>query len=275
MSHFSPVGKPAPPLPLKPDLVINLVGSVRGVDALSSVIPGLLEILDIPFTGAKHAGETLSFNKYLILKLMEKSLVPVPRYQLILDSNEPLKASLRFPLISKLNEVHGAVDINEDAVSENEGHLRARIRNLMETYKQPVLIQEFVIGREVTAIFFEGLDREVFMAEKIFSNTQRKFVFATFDAQWLEGKDTFKYQKYEDAKLADLVRKAFYAAKMGDYGKFDIRISRSKEYFFIDANSNPAFGPKESECALGTILNMYGISFTQILKSVIEKHICK
>jgi D-alanine-D-alanine ligase len=69
----------------KPDIVLNLGGSVRGIDSLSSVIPGLLEMLNLPFTGAKHAGETLSFNKYLVLKLLEKSQVPVPRYQLILD----------------------------------------------------------------------------------------------------------------------------------------------------------------------------------------------
>lgn len=256
----------------KPDLIINLVGSVRGKEYLSAAIPGLLEILNLPFTGARFLGEALSFNKYLILKLLEKNDVPVARYQLIVDYREPLKKTLRFPLISKLNEIHGAVEINQDAVSENEEHLRRRLKKLITNYQQEILIQEFITGREITGIFFEGLRQEVFLAEKKFSSPDKKFVFATFDHQWLDGKETFHYQKYLDDKLADLVRKAFFAAKMVDYGKLDIRLNSAGEYFFIDSNSNPAFGPKELQCALGTILDMYGISFEEVLKTLFALH---
>lgn len=259
----------------KPDIVLNLGGSVRGIDSLSSVIPGLLEILNLPFTGAKHAGETLSFNKYLVSKLLEKSEVPVPRYQLILDPDEPLKASLRFPLIAKLNEIHGAVEINQDAVSENEEHLRTRLNKLYGIYHQSILVQEFIVGREITGILFEGLDKEVFLAEKMFTNTNNKFVFATFEHQWLDTGKTYTYRKYKDARLDDLIKKAFLAAQMRDYGKFDVRLNSEGKYFFTDANSNPAFGPKELQCALGIILDMYGISFEQALKTLFARHLGK
>jgi len=255
-----------------PGLVINLVGSVRGKEYLSAAIPGLLEILDLPFTGARFMGEALSFNKYLILKLLEKNDVPVARYQLIVDYREPLKTTLRFPLISKLNEIHGAVEIDQDAVSENEDHLRKRLKKLIATYRQPILVQEFIPGREITGIFFEGLGQEVFLAEKKFSSPDKKFVFATFEHQWLDREETFHYQKYHDDKLNHFIRKAFFAAKMADYGKFDVRLNPAGEYFFIDANSNPAFGPKELQCALGTILDMYGVSFEEILKVLLAKH---
>ncbi len=72
--------------------------------------------------------------------------------------------------------------------------------------------------------------------------------------------------KYEDPVLREYVKKAFEVASMYDYAKFDIRLDQSGRYFFIDTNCNPAFGPKELDVALSVILDLYGISFYEILK---------
>ena len=53
----------------KPDMVLNLVGSVKGHEYLATTIPGVLELLDIPYTGAGILGESLSYNKFLIKRL--------------------------------------------------------------------------------------------------------------------------------------------------------------------------------------------------------------
>ena len=56
---------------------------------------------------------------------------------------------------------------------------------------------------------------------------------------------------------------------MYDYGKFDVRVDLSGRYFFIDANANPAFGPKETLCAISVILDLYNITFEEILKRLL------
>lgn len=255
----------------KPDMVINLVGSVRGNEYLASTIPATLELLEIPYTGAGILGESLSYNKFLIKKLLQQNGVPVPNYQLFNTPNDPLDSELRFPLISKLNEIHGAVEITQDAVSENEKHLEERLKFLIKTYDQPVIVEEFIVGREITAILLEGLNKKVYCAEKVFNKPGEKFVFATFEDQWLDakGEEAFHYQKYQDPVLQEYVKKTFEVTKMSDYGKFDIRMDASGRYFFIDANSNPAFGPKECECAIANILDLYDISFFDILKRLL------
>jgi D-alanine-D-alanine ligase len=254
----------------KVDMVINLTGSVKGNEYLASTIPGVLEILDIPYTGAGILGESLAYNKFLVKKLLEQNGVPVPRYQLFNTHGDYIDPTLRYPLISKLNEIHGAVEITKDAVSENEKHLRERLKFLVSTYSQPVLVEEFIVGREVTAILLEGLNKKVYLGEKVFPESEDKFKFATFDNQWLSSEnDTYHYQKYEDNLLQEYVRRAFDIARMSDYGKFDIRIDLSGRYYFIDSNSNPAFGPKELDVAMSNILALYGISFSKILKRLI------
>ena len=75
--------------------------------------------------------------------------------------------------------------------------------------------------------------------------------------------------KYDDPILKEYVKRAFEVTGMYDYGKFDIRLDQSGRYFFIDTNCNPAFGPKELDVALSVILDMYGISFYEILKRLL------
>lgn len=254
----------------RPDMVINLVDSVKGDESLSSAIPGVLELLDVPYTGADILGMSLDTNKFLIKKLLQQNGVPVPHYQLINKPNDFLDPTLRFPLISKLNAVHGSVEITRDAVSEKEKDLRKRLRYLIETYRQPVLVEEFIVGRELTAILLEGKNKKVYLAEKVFSRQDEKYTFVTFEDQWLLGPDqAFHYVKYHDPLLKEYIKKAFDVTKMYDYGKFDIRLDQSGRYFLIDSNCNPAFGPKELDVALSVILDLYGIPFAEILKRLL------
>ena len=261
------------PLKLKhdsPDMVINLVDSVKGFEFLSSSIPGVLELLEVPYTGADILGMSLDTNKFVAKKLLQQNGVPVPHYQLFNSASDLMDPTLRYPLISKLNEIHGAVEITENCISEQEKHLRDRLKYLISTYKQPVLVEEFIVGREITAILLEGLNKKVYMAEKVFTVTDRKYIFQTFEDQWMsKGVSTFYYQKYDDPLLREYVRRAFDVMKMNDYGKFDIRMDSSGRYFFIDSNTNPAFGPKESDCALSYILDIYGINFMEILRRLL------
>lgn len=254
----------------KPELVINLVDSVKGDESLSSAIPGVLELLNIPYTGADILGLSLDTNKFLVKKLLQQNGIPVPHYQLFNSPTDYLDPTLRFPLISKLNAIHGSVEITRDAISETEKHLRDRLRFLIRTYKQPVLVEEFIAGREITAILLEGMNKKVYLAEKVFLHPDEKYVFLTFEDQWLaESAASFYYARYEDPLLREYVKKAFDVAKMYDYGKFDVRVDQSGRYFFIDTNCNPAFGPKELDVAMAVILDLYGISFYEILKRLI------
>ena len=251
----------------RPEMVINLVDSIRGSDSLASAIPGVLELLDLPYTGADILGLSLDSNKFVIKKLLQQNGVPVPHYQLFNTPTDYIDPTLRYPLISKLNAMHGAVEITRKAVSENEKHLRARIRHLIHTYHQPVLVEEFIVGREITAILLEGMKKKVYQAEKVFKKPREKYVFTTFEDQWYaKGETSFQYAKYDDPLLREYVKRAFDVTGMYDYGKFDVRLDQSGRYFFVDTNCNPAFGPKELDVALSVILDMYGISFYEILK---------
>lgn len=254
----------------QPEMLFNLADSVKGKENLAAAIPGVLELLDIPYTGANMLGMALDTNKFFIKELLQRNGLPVPIFQLFTTPDDYLDPTLRFPVISKLNAIHGSVEITREAVSENEKQLRKRLRKLIRTYHQPVLVEEFVGRREITAILLEGNHKKVYMAEKIFRNIEGPYVYLTFEDQWLtEMNAAFYYQPFRDPVLREMVLKAFEIVQMSDYGKFDIRMDEAGRYYFIDTNCNPALGPKELDMALAVILDLYGVSFYEVLKRLI------
>lgn len=250
------------------DLVLNLVDSIRGQEDLAPVIPAALELINIPYTGSGIMGMAINSNKFLTKMMLFQNGVPVPHFQLFNAPSDPLDYQLRFPLIAKLNEIHGSVEISEDSVVDNEKDLRKKIESLMKVYKQSVLVEEFVVGRELTVLIFEGILKKVYPGERIFHNGG-KYKIVSFEAAW-GPQAKYSYEKYPlDDNLKGYIKKAFDILKMDDYARFDIRVDEAGRYYFIDANANPAVGPIESDCAFGTLLSLYNVSFEDVLKRLI------
>ena len=113
---------------LRPILVFNLVDSVYGHEELISIIPAALELLKLSYTGAGVTGLAINGSKYLTKVLLKECCLPVPRFQLFKESSEELSKNLQFPLIVKLNESHGSLEINQSSVVENKKNLKKRIK---------------------------------------------------------------------------------------------------------------------------------------------------
>lgn len=247
-----------------PDMAINLVDSVRGIATLGSSIPGVLEVLHIPYTGAGTLGWSLGCNKFLMYQLLQSSGVPVPTHQLVMSSSDAINPELRYPLFPKLNYEHSSIGVGKDSICTNERELRAKIKDLVTTYKQPVLIDEFIAGIEVTASVLDGMNTKVYAVQRKVGESGDDVV--TFDTKWRDYLN-MSYEKYEDPQLKALVKEAFELLKMSDYARIDIRIDAAGRYYFIDPNANPFFGPpKETHATYSMILDMHGVSFEETLK---------
>lgn len=251
----------------KPGLVFNFVDTVEGSDLKSSIIPAVLELLDIPYVGSGTLGFNISCNKYLASKLLQANGIPVASSQLFTEDTDYIDPTLRFPLISKLNETHGSVELTQDSISENEKHLKERIRYLTEKYKEPVLVEEYIVGREVSAVLLEGLNKKVYIGEKILKRDEGKYKITSFSVKWdSDTSQGLTFQNYEDPVLREYVKKASEVLDFYDYARFDIKIDDSGRYFFLDCNANPFFGPPELEGSMALILDINGITFEDTLK---------
>ena len=250
-----------------PDMVLNLVDSVRGQTNLGASVIGLLEILNIPYTGAGTLGWSIGTNKFVMYQLMRSNGIPVPNHQLVTTHTEMIDPDLRYPLFPKLNVEHSSIGIDENSICENERQLRFKIKELIEKYKQPILIDEFIAGIEVTAAVLDSVNTKVYTVQRKTGSDTREDVM-TFNKKW-KNWENIEYLKYDAPNLKEYVKRTFDVLKMSDYARIDIRIDGAGRFYFIDPNCNPFFGPpKETHATYSIILDMYGIDFTETLRRI-------
>lgn len=252
----------------QPHFALNLVDSIYGDETLSAATPATLELLKIPYTGTGMAGLNVNTNKFLTKNLLCQYGITTPRYQLITNPHQEIDISLEYPLIAKLNEIHGSVEISQKSVCSDEKSLRHQIDHLYSTYKQPILVEEYIAGREITVIVLEGLNTKLYAAEKIIPK-DGEYNISSYNLVWNDFSN-LNYQKYElPQKVKDNLKLAFEVLKMDDWGKFDLRLDQSGRHYIIDCNANSCFGPKEVS-SLGKILGMYDISFDEVLLRIVK-----
>jgi D-alanine-D-alanine ligase len=259
----------------KPDLVLNLVDTVRGKDRLQPAIPGALELSGIQYTGAGMLGLTLGNSRHLFKQVLLANEIPTPNYKFIRDLRTKVPDDLGLPLIVKLNESGGSVGIDNKAVKETMDAAKKKVAKMLETYKIPVIVEQFIDGPEITAVVYDdGHKRHVFLGQKVFKyKPDGKHDFTSLESY--EDAKAYKYIVPSDTvhnKVVPMTLRAFEVLGHQDYAKYDIRYDEATNTpYFVDCNPNTALGPDKG-LPMTEVLMLHGIDFTTLLKSMLSKH---
>lgn len=255
---------------IKPAIVFNLVDSMYGKEELCPVIPAMLEAVRIPYTGAGMEGQLFNMDKYLTKMMMRENGIGVPPFQLFSHFEERLSPDMEFPLIVKLNRLHGSVEINQEAVVENNNQLKKRLKYILSKYKGQAIVEKYIPGTEITAMIVDDKIDPIILGEERIMLRPQKYKMYGFEEAWSD-EELYDVKKYPlKKKLKKEIKKAFDILMMRDYARFEIIIDNEGNHFFIDANSNPAFGPVEAGEAFGHMLKMYNIPFVKVAKKIVD-----
>jgi D-alanine-D-alanine ligase len=260
----------------QPDLVLNLVDTLRGKDALQTSVPAALELANTPYTGAGLQGLVIGNDRNLVKQMMIANHIPTPPFQYILRKGTSIEEKLGLPLIVKLNESGGSVGIDNHAVKETREAAQEQVDNLIGKYKIPVMVEKFIDGLEITVVVLEDSKKKhVFLGQKVFGyKPDGKHAFTSLESYG--HKNSYHYQLVEDQvlvrKITVYAEKAFTALRNHDYAKFDVRVEASSgDPYFIDANPNTAFGPSMG-LPLTEVLDLYHVTFSDVLASLVSKY---
>ncbi len=260
----------------QPDLVLNLVDTLRGKDALQTSVPAALELANLPYTGSGLQGLVIGNDRNLVKQMMIANQIPTPPFQFIQRRGTLVEESLGLPLIVKLNESGGSVGIDNNAVKETREEAQVQVDNLIGTYRIPVMVETFIDGLEITVVVLEDYHKKhIFLGQKVFGfKPDGKHSFTSLESYG--HKDSYSYQLVDDQILARKItryaEKAFTALHNHDYAKFDVRVDvKSGNPYFIDANPNTAFGPSMG-LPLTEVLALYHLTFSEVLASLISKY---
>jgi D-alanine-D-alanine ligase len=236
---------------LKPAAVFNLCESIHGDNRFESLMPLLMDLANIAYTGACPFGLALALRKEKVKDVLRSRGVPVARGGLVSSVEECATLELTFPVIVKPAREDASVGICSDSVTRDRPAMEARVAHVLETYRQPALVEEFIEGREIYVSILETVDSDplVFPFFEIdFSDMpDERPKIVSFEGKWVE--DSIEYKGTRPVRcegltkeLRDKVAKtavdAFRGIGLRDYARMDIRLAPDGTPYVIDVNPN-------------------------------------
>jgi len=234
-----------------PDVVFNLTEHFNDRSAYDRNVAGLLEMLDVRYTGAGSTGLTLCKNKGMAKEILAYHRIRVPD-SAVFPPGAAIKRPRRltFPLFIKPLKEEASYGISQDSFVENDQAFEERVRFIHERMNQEALAEEYIDGRELyVSILGNGRLRVFPFREVIFSEIpEGRPRFSTFKAKWDEA-----YRKkwgiqniFAEAlpngmpkRIARICTKVYRVLRIRGYGRIDLRVTPEGEIVILEANPNP------------------------------------
>ncbi len=241
-------------LQLEPDIILNFVEALAGDVNFESHVAGAFEILDIEFTGSRALTLGNCLDKLKTQQILRSLGVRTPRHFLARLGRLPAETDVRlkYPLILKLNREDASIGISENSVVADFSGLRAQLDFLFRTFRQDVLVEECLPGREISAAVFG--DRVLPLSEISYRGLPAGLPpIVTYEAKWAPSSDYYRGTvpvcpaELDDELRAQIEAKAlaaFNALDCRDYARVDFRLSKRDIPHVIDVNPNPDLSPE-------------------------------
>jgi D-alanine-D-alanine ligase len=237
----------------QPDAVFNLFEGLADHGDTEAHVVGLLDWLGIPYTGCPYQTLCLARRKPLTKRLLRGAGLPTPEFYVVEDLPVP-ESRLEFPVIVKPGEQDASIGLDQGSVVTNPHSLNERVGMLLDRYGPPVLVEQFIPGREFNVGLIETPDLRVLpISEIIFLEKDPNYwPIVTYDAKWRPG--TREYDstppRYPAAvgprlreRLEALARQAFRLLGCRDYARVDFRVRPPGRPYILEVNPNPDFSP--------------------------------
>ena len=240
-----------------PAIVFNLAESFDGKSALESNVAALLNLLGLRYTGSSPSALLVAGDKSLTKKVLSFHKILTPEFATLYRGALDHAGDLKFPLIVKPPQEDASLGITSKSVVRDVRELLGTMDSLQREFQSPVLVEEFVEGREFyVGVLGNASPVALPVIELDFSAfpPDRPKV-ASWEAKWGEGGTggvgesgaefagtTSVFPTDVPTELAERMQKvaieAFNALRLRDYGRVDLRVTAAEEIYVIEVNPN-------------------------------------
>ena len=264
----------------KVDLVFNQCNGING-DSRLSQLPAVLEYAGIPYTSSSPLGHGIAYNKIYSCKLFNEAGVPTPDFIYVYDAKKIENLDINFPVIVKPKDEGSSRGIHENSLVFNKKDLILRIEEDLKAYNPPVMINEFIEGREFTVgVLGNGENITVLpILEVDFSNLPEHLNnIYSFEVKCHYSDQTIyhvpaKLKKDTKKTIEETAINAYNALGMKDYARVDIRLKDEVPYV-LEINSLP--GLMENYSDITKMAEASGLGYKglimKIVKNAVERY---
>jgi len=264
---------------LSPDVVFNQYDDVVHGALHEMRLPAIVRMMGFPVTGSPALAIGLTRYKYMAAGLLQGVGIRIPHCTEILERvGDVGRRRWPFPLIVQASQEHASIGIDRDSVVRSKKALRAKVRQILQDYHQPVLVQGFLPGREFNVGILGGRRLRVLpLAEVDYTQLPDGIPrILTYAAKWLEGAEEYGKTSVTcpavvepelAREVSSLALRAFRAVGAWGYGRVDVRCDAEGRPCVLEVNCNACLEeghglPRQAERA--------GISYPRLLQLVVK-----
>lgn len=236
---------------IEADAVFNLVEWSGKDYPLAVRVLKNLESCNIPYTGADSKSYEWCCDKIAMKKMFDSFGIPTPEWTFIepKDSEKIIEekiAKLPFPIFIKPAYEHCAIGIDARSVIHKRKGATGKIMNLLKTYKEPVMVEHFIKGREFTTTVIKNHKLHIFPPAEVVFKTKNQDKILSFRTKWIDTQYNSKIVKDKllTEVLKKLSKKIFLKMNCKGYVRIDLR-SDGKKIYVLEVNINPSIWPEE------------------------------
>ena len=256
-------------------IVFNWCEGIPGIPHSFGKAAQALEDLGFTFTGSSSKVLNLNDDKRKVKRILDEEKVKTPRWEEYHRSH--INNWERYPAIVKPALEHCSIGISPDSIVNNPTELQKRADFVFREFEQPVIVEEFIDGREFQVGVWGNQEIEVLPAvEADFSQLDDpRDHICTVDSK--DDPCSYRYQKFNiivPAKLTNeeifqinqICEQAYRAIGVRDYARMDIRLKQGV-FYILDVNTNPYIGP---ECGLIQAAKLAGYTYGEFASRIIN-----
>lgn len=267
---------------LVPDLVFNITESYREKSALDSNIAALLNLLECQYTGSSPSGLMLAGDKSLTKKVLRFHSIQTPEFATLYRGAVDWAGDLTFPVIVKPPHEDASLGITSASVVYEIKDLFGRIDELQSEYQTPVLVEQYIEGREFyVGVLGNAKPEALPVIELDFSGfpADRPRI-ASWNAKWGEdgegsgaefaGTNSIFPKNLDEelvARMQQVAVESFNALRLRDYARIDLRVASSGEIYVIEVNPNCYL---EREAEFSRAAKEHGLEYTALIARLVE-----
>lgn len=265
-----------------PDLVFNLCESMAGDPRNEPTFAGLLDLFQIPYTGADLLALASCLHKRRTKEILIGRGISTPPYRFFTtraELDDPALDALDYPWFLKLAHEDASVGITEENKVESAAALRARGHSMMVEFEQAVLAERYIAGREINVGMLGSGDdlitlplHEIDFAAMPADRPRIVSYAAKWEVDHVDylGTKPVPIRDATPAFVAEVervARGAWNALGLRDYGRVDLRVDERGTPWVIDVNPNCDISP---DAGMARAAAVAGIAYPQLISRIAQ-----
>jgi len=255
------------------DLVFNIAEGLRGIGREAQV-PAILDVYGIPYTFSDPLVMALTLHKGMTKRALRDGGLPTPEFVEVNDLADLDRLNLEYPLFAKPLAEGTGKGIDGASVITDEDQLKERCRDLLERFRQPVLVETYLPGREFTVgILGTGADSEVLGTLEIlllqgaeggaYTYNNKEFCEELVECRIVDGNSDPLVLQAEETALA-----AWRLLECRDGGRLDLRVDAHGVPHLMELNPLAGLHPEHSD--LPMIATAVGMPYMDLIGRIVD-----